>query len=107
MVNNWDFKFIATTIDGQILEFPQEFYLRCDLVKPLGPTIVRQFNNEECIVARKVFLVYYQGQNLGSPDYKTMDDFIKSLNAACVKKEECKILHNGCVLEYNNCPIKY
>lgn len=102
-----NFRFIASTIDGQILEFPKEFYLNCDLVVPIGRTIIRQFNNEECIVARKVFLVYYEGQNLGSTEFKTMDEFISFRNNSCKKASPCNIFYNGCSLIYNNCVIKY
>ncbi len=101
------FPFTATTIDGDIKEFPVLFNLRCDLVVPIGRTIIRQFNGEQCIVARKVFLVYYDGQNLGTDQFKTLDEFLLWRNNNCTSSRECNLLYNGCSINYGNCFVKY
>lgn len=100
------FKFTADTIDGCILEFPKEFDLRCDKVNPIGETIIRQYDGNECIVAREVFLVYYCGQTFGTTQFKTLDQFLAYRNASCVRPKECNLSWNGCSL-INNCVLKY
>ena len=102
------FQFTASTINGAILQFPQLFYLRCNLVIPIKRDIVRQFDGNECIVARKVFLVMYQGQLLGSTDFCSMDEFLNYRNASCFPKPPCcGILYNGCYLTFNGQKIGY
>lgn len=101
------FIFTANTIDGKILEFPQIFYLRCNLVTPLGCDIVRQYNGNECIVARKVFQVMYQGQLLGSSQFKDLSSFLLYRNNQCNPVANCDIIYNGCNLVYNGCSLAY
>lgn len=80
---NRTFKFTADTIDGKIQEFPQQFELRCDLVKPLGKEVVRQHNGSECIQAMKVFLIYYNGQAFGNRCHESMAEFVTFLRSVC------------------------
>lgn len=101
------FTFTASTIDGKILEFPQVFYLRCNLVTPLGCDIVRQYNGNECIVARKVFQVMYQRQLLGSTQFTDLTSFLLYRNNQCNQSTNCYLTYNNCVLIYNGCSLQY
>lgn len=110
------FPFIADTIDGQILEFPKLFYLQCELVRPLGLQIVRQYNKTQCIVAKKVFQIYYQGQTFGSVQFGSVIQFDQYLNNVCrffctpayVTINNCNLQRNGCdVTIYQTCPNGY
>lgn len=94
------FKFIADTIDGQIQQSPKLFYLRCDEVKPIGNSVVRQFDGNECINAMKVYLVYYRGQLLGSKGYQTAEHFFNFMQSEC---KECGVTINGCLITINGC----
>lgn len=97
------FKFTAHTIDGKIQEFPQQFQLRCDFIKPLGNEIVRQYNGSECIQAMKVFLIYYEGQVLGNKCYTSHSGFIQELRAICHGFGNLQV--NGCDLRLNDCNL--
>lgn len=100
-------KFHANTVDGDIMNAPVSFDLQCKLVRPIGSTIIRQFNNNECIRAIRVFLIYYEGQNLGTTQFKTMDEFIKYLNNTCNPVKDCGLIYLGCPLTVNGCQLKY
>ncbi len=96
------FKFTADTIDGKIQEFPQVFSLRCKLVKPIGESIVREFNGNECIVAMKVFLIMYEGQLLGNRCHKSFTGFMNFLRAQCFTDY---LSLNGCNLQLDGCDL--
>lgn len=95
------------TIDGKILEFPQEFILRCERVKPLGQDIVKEFNSSGCIVATKVYLIYYEGQVLGNRNIKTLDEFLLLRNSGCNFVIGCPLVYNGCTIVYRGCTLTY
>ena len=110
------FTFLADTVDGKILEFPNAYTLRCELVKPLGVDIIRQYSKTECIVAKKVFLIYYAGQTFGSTQFTGVLQFVQYLNNACkifcappfVQVNGCNLQWNGCnVIIYNKCQSGY
>lgn len=110
------FVFLADTVNGKILEFPKTFYFRCDLVKPLGVDIIRQYTKTECIVAKKVFLLYYAGDTFGSTQFTGVAQFVQYLNNACayfctpalIQINNCLLQRNGCnVSIYNTCSGGY
>lgn len=95
------FKFTAHTIDGKILEFPYSFWMRCDLVTPLYQDIVRAYDKNECIVARKVYLVSFGGHLYGTEDFTNMPDFVAYVKANCVVRSCCFAIYNGCFITIN------
>lgn len=97
------FQFTADTIDGKILEFPKIFDLQCACVKPLGTDIIKQFNKTECIVAKKVFLIYCDGQVFGSTQFTNVGQFIQYLNNACQPQLHCTLFLGGCQILFNGC----
>lgn len=101
--NYTTFSFVANTIDGKIQEFPKQFFLRCNLVRPIGNSIVRQYNGTECIVSMKVFLIYYEGQLFGSTGYQTFDEFNAFLRSQC--NDQCGVTINGCYALINGCHV--
>lgn len=110
------FPFLADTIDGRILEFPKLFYLDCSLVKPLGLQIVRQYSKTQCIVAKKVFQIYYAGQVFGSTQFTSVLQFVGYLNSVCISFcspsfftiNNCLFQINGCdTTIYNTCSDGY
>lgn len=102
------FIFLADTVDGKILEFPKIFYLRCDLVQPLGCDIIRQYTKTECIVAKKVFLVYYGGQVFGSTQFTGVAQFVLYVNNSCrVFCTPALVTINNCLLQRNGCNVSF
>ena len=100
------FIFLADTVDGKILEFPKVFNLRCDLVKPLGCDIIRQYTKTECIVAKKVFLIYYAGQVFGSTQFTGVFQFTQYMNNACtVFCTPAIVTENGCLKQWYGCNV--
>lgn len=100
------FPFLADTIDGKILEFPKLFYLECDLVKPLGLQIIRQYTKTECIKAKKVFQIYYNGQVFGSTQFTSVMQFVNYLNSVCVQFcTPALLMVNNCNLEVDGCNL--
>jgi hypothetical protein len=96
--------FIANTVNGQILEFPQKFELNCATVTPIGVDVVRQYDGNECINATKVFLFYSRGQVLGTKQFENTNDFINYVNSECKDKAiNCKVTINSCFTTINGC----
>lgn len=98
-------KFTARTIDGVIQEFPETFNLICGRITPVGDSIVRNYNGSECILAVKVFLIYYGGQSLGSTDFNSADQFINYVNAGCQVCDREYLKMNGCYALVNGCAL--
>lgn len=98
--------FLADTVDGKILEFPKKFYLRCGMIQQLGVQVVRNYTGTECIEAITVFLIYYNGQVLGSKCWNSKRDFMRYYQAVC----QGDGLKNVCIdnrpLQINGCWIK-
>jgi hypothetical protein len=98
--------FTADTIDGQILEFPEKFDLRCSLIQLIGAQTVRNYTGTECIEAMNVFVIYYCGQLLGSKCWKDSRSFFKWMKSRCENagfRNVCidtkPLLINGCVMQ--------
>lgn len=98
-------KFTADTIDGKILEFPQQFYLRCSLIRPQQVQVVRNYTGTECIEAITVFLIYYNGQLLGSKCWKSFDSFMRFYRAKCQGFGLGNVCVNGKPLLMNGCRV--
>jgi len=107
------FPFVADVVDGKILEFPKLFYLQCEWVRPLGNQIVRQYSKTQCIVAKKVFQIYYQGQVFGSSQFTSVMQFDQYLSNVCryfctparITINGCNLTRYGCnVIVYQPCP---
>lgn len=95
---------IAKTVNGQILEYPQTFQLNCNILKPLGNQVVRQYNGNECIVAVKVFLIQAGNQLLGTTQFTNINDYLNYVNFNCSPAANtCYITINGCNLTLNGC----
>lgn len=97
MANFSTFEFIANTLDGAILEFPLPVTMRFDLVIPLYQDIVKAYDKNECIVARKVYLVSYGGHLYGTFDFTTLEEFVEYRDSNCV----CRLMYGGCVITFN------
>lgn len=104
------FKITVNIIDGNILQFPQELWFDCDLVKPADEGVIRQFNSSECIVSRKSFLFTYQGRRFGTGEFSTLQEFITYRNANCVTAADdpcCYLTFGGCFITYNGSNISH
>ena len=96
------FSFTADTIDGKIQQFPKQFYLRCGQVTPIGAQTVRQYTGTECIQAMNVFVIYYNGQLLGSKCFRDVLQFLQYFKSVC---EYNYFLLNGCYMTINGCQV--
>lgn len=101
------FTFDANTIDGKILETSQRIYMKCNLVIPLYQDVVRQYDGNECIVAKKVYLVMYGGHLYGTDQFSNMTDFVEYVRSACFEEECCYLTDGGCYLTFNGQRIVY
>lgn len=97
------FKFTAHTINGVIQHNPQQFILQCNKIKPIGESIVRTFDGNECIQAMKCFLIIYEGKLLGNKCYTSFDNFMQALRCVCFS--DGYLLVNGCNLQLDGCDL--
>ena len=100
---NYIFKFTADTIDNKIQEHPKQFQLHCDLIKPIGIQVVRDYNGSECIQAMTVFLIMYGGQLFGNICYESYAGFFQEWKAVCYGTGTLQV--NGCNLRLNGCNL--
>ena len=88
---------VAATIDGQIQEFPPRVDLPCNSVRAAGPSIIRDYDANFCIVAKKVFLLVYQGRTFGTTQVKTMEEWWQFKDSQC----GCFYYVDGCIASIN------
>jgi len=69
-------QFIADTIDGEIQSVQGVFNFPCDKVTPIGVSIVRSFDEDLGIIAKRVFVIEYNNHSFGSTQFKSLSDFI-------------------------------
>ena len=99
------FQLQVNTINGEFLEFPETYEIKCDHIFPVGSAVIKNFDENMNVVAKKVFLVRY-GQNVfGCQQFKTVDEFYQFLEGACqcCPCVECLVLINGCFMQINGC----
>ncbi len=96
--------FTADTINGEIQEFPATFNFPCDKILPIGVSVVKSFDENLAIVAKRVFAIEYNAQSFGSSQFKSLEDFNQYRGVACqCCPFHCAILINGCYLLLNGC----
>ncbi len=79
---------------------------KCGDVKPLGEEIVRNFDANECILAKKVYLLYVNGEVLGTTQFRNLDEFLAYQQSSCVKCGSCDILIDGCYMYIDGCLVE-
>lgn len=101
------FQFLADTINGAIQEFPALFYFPCDQVTPLGIQIVRDFDEDLCIIAKRVYVIRYGQDLFGSSKLNNLSDFLQLQSAGCgvCACTVCPALINGCFVLMNGCTV--
>lgn len=98
------FKFTANTINGELQEFPASFEFDCDRISPIGMAVIRDYDDLLNIVARKVFLVLYNGETFGTTQFKSISDYDQFIKVNCqCCPSRCIVLLNGCHLQLNGC----
>lgn len=76
----------------------------CDLVTPLGVSVIRQFNSSECIVSKKVYLFGYGGVRYGIDEgISTMQDFLDYRDMHCIPY----LVYDGCFITVDDKRICY
>lgn len=97
---------IAKTINGTIQEFPPIYKFPCSQVQPAGEAVIRDYDENFCIVAKKVFLIVYNQNVFGTTQFTTDSEFWQYQRAACACcGGECSVNYNNCNLEYNECVL--
>lgn len=81
--------------------------MMCSLAIPLYQQVVRQYDANECIVSRKVYLVSYGGHLYGTLQFTNMSDFVNYVNASCVEDQDdcCYLTHGGCYVTFGGSRI--
>ena len=65
----------VNVINGEVQESPVPFYFDRDKINPIGITIVRWFDFNQCSLATKVFTIEYETSTFGTWQFKSWDDF--------------------------------
>ena len=82
--------------------------MRCEKVQPVGEAVVRMFDEGYCIVAKKVFLVLFNGDVYGTTDFDSLQGYLAYVNAACeCCAEACYFTVNCCFGTVNGCQLVF
>lgn len=95
------FTIVASVINGEIQPFPKRVDLPCDQVQAAGMTIIRDYDDNYCIVNKKVFLLVYKEQTFGTTQFKTMEQWWQFQFSQC----GCFFYIDGCVAEINGTEV--
>lgn len=103
------FTIIASTINGEIQEFPKRVEIPCWAAFAAGEAIIRDYDANFCIVNKKIFLLGYGKNVFGTTQFKTHMEWVKFQNTLCQccppPSECCFLLYNNCKITYNGNPI--
>lgn len=94
-------------MNGAIQEFPQTMTLFCDKAIPVGVDVVRDFDEDGCGVAKRVFLIVYDGQTLGSSQFKSRSEYDQYVDAICACcRQICDVKIGDCFVYIGNCKVQ-
>jgi len=98
--NKWKFviktfSLYIDTINGVVQEQPQQMFFYCKEVVPQGLTIVRYFDLWMNQHAHKTFYLFYNGNQFGTQQFKTFDDYNKWILWNCCSGQIFGLV-NGC-----------
>lgn len=102
---NKNFAINVITVDNEPYIEPQVLYIGCNGVSSLGYQIQRVYDENNCIVARKLVTFMYGNQLIGTQQFSTIDNFNSYVSSQCHCCEPCYLLVNGCNLTVNGCFI--
>lgn len=97
----------ACVYNGEFIA-PKDYVLGCDKINPIGQALIRNFDENACIVVKQVFLIQLKKslEVIGTTQFKTIDDFFIYKDNQCNKcVEECGIYVNGMAISINGCNI--
>lgn len=105
------FSFTAETLNGEILELPQQYEVSCDSVRPMGVMQIRAWDVNDCIVVRTVFGVMYGKNLLGTTQFYNLQDYDNYIASQCGCCEGSiigcdSLLVDGCTLKIGDCFLK-
>ena len=69
------FKLTVDVINGELKEFPETFYFKCNKVVPVGNAVIRFFTDDMCQVAHKTFYIRYGLDLFGTSQFTTEQQF--------------------------------
>ncbi len=103
------FSLVVEVINGEIQEFPVTMEFPCELLVPVGETVIRDYDSSvNFVIAKRVFLVRYGNSVFGTTTFKNLAGFLQYMNAICHCCTECGsyvLTANGCFLTINGCDI--
>lgn len=101
-------QFIADTIDGEIQATPGIFDFPCDQITPIGINVVKSFDEDLGIIAKRVFVIQYNNHSFGSTQFKSLSDFnqYRGIECVCCGCVECYPYINLCEISINGCIVQ-
>lgn len=100
------FQVRVDTINGVIQEFPPVMTFYCNKVSPIGVDIVRDFDEDACGIATRVFLFLCDGQTFGTKQFKSRSDYDQFISTACsCCPELCGVKLGDCFVFIGNCSV--
>lgn len=98
----------VVTENGAILEKPVTMSFLCSQLTAVGLLNVRDYDENDCIVVKRVFGLDYNGSLFGTEAFQNMQEWYAFRSSACVpcsKKKCCVVTYNGCLVTYKGVPI--
>lgn len=103
------FNINVSTINGQIQASPVLMQFVCYEPIAVGEAIVRDYDDNDCIIAKKVLLFRVNENVFGTEDFQNKVQFWNYQQGLCstCSDNNCRIIISGCLLQYNGCNLTY
>jgi hypothetical protein len=101
---------IAKSVNGEVYEFPKTVVIPCNELLPVGKSLIRVYDTNNCIVVYELYLVRYNNDVFGTEQFNSLSGFnqyISSACACCIDDPCCYLLYNGCYITFNGERIVY
>jgi len=98
------------SINGEFQEFPPTIDFSCNKIIPIGTQVIRNYDENYDIVAKRLFLFNYQGQVFGSFQFSSVADFVNKIAILCKCCSGCDsyiVQINGCNFTINGCQLSF
>lgn len=100
--------FEAEYVNEEFISKPKRYFLDCSKILPIGVDIIRCFDEEANIVAKRLFLIQIGVEIIGTTKFSSLRDFLQYMHAGCqccggdagcgIYIDNCQLTINGCVV---------
>lgn len=100
------FNLKVVTINGEIKEFPEIITFPCNQVIAVGESLVRNYDSNNCIVVKSVFLFRYGVNVFGTTQVKDIAQWNQLVSVLCIPcAQPCQVFFDDCPIMFDDCVV--